>query len=66
MDINSEKLEFMRTSEGRIGVGLSTNNEGDSTSFTVLKWCPESLLVDMEKEILVKSAVNALINTINK
>lgn len=59
-DIDVKDLEFIRTSEGRIGVGISNPNGGEEGGFKVLKWCPDSLLKTIEKELLMKDAVRQI------
>ena len=63
MSIEVEKLEFIRTSEGRIGVGVSNPDGGEKGGFKVLKWCPDCLLIDAEKALLladIKKSLEAL------
>ena len=60
MKVKSKDLEFIRTSDGKIGVGISNPNGGEEGGFKVLKWCKPSLLTDVEKELLVEKAINEL------
>lgn len=61
--VTPETLEWIKTSEGRIGVGYS--NRTESGGFTVIKWMPDDFLAETEGQINYRKDLEFLIAAID-